>query len=63
MGSFSVVHWAIVGIMLFILGFPTARILNRLGFSRWWVVLALIPYVNVVGLWVLAFKTWPIERQ
>jgi hypothetical protein len=37
--------------------------LKRIGFSRWWVVVALIPYVNVVGLWILAFVKWPIERR
>lgn len=63
MGSFSIWHWLIVGVALFILGYPAARILRRLGFSRWWVIGALIPYVNVVGLWVLAFVKWPMERR
>lgn len=63
MASFSIWHWLIVGIALFVLGYPAARILRRLGFPGWWVVGALIPYVNVVGLWVLAFMKWPIERR
>lgn len=63
MGSFSLWHWAIVGVVLMILGYPAARILKRLGFSPWWVVLALIPYLNVGGLWLLAFVKWPIERR
>ncbi|WP_396593986.1 hypothetical protein [Brevundimonas sp. R86498] len=63
MGTFSVWHWAIVGVVLIILGYPVARILKRLGFSRGWVVVAVIPYVNIVGLWVLAFVKWPVERR
>ena len=63
MGSFSIWHWLTVGFALLVLGYPAARILRRLGFSRWWVVAALIPYVNVVGLWVLAFVKWPIESR
>jgi hypothetical protein len=66
-GAFSISHWAIVGVVLFVvlfvLGYPASRVLKRIGFSRWWVVVALIPYVNVVGLWILAFVKWPIERR
>lgn len=63
MGSFSIWHWLIIGAVLFIVGYPAARILRRLGFSGWWVIGALIPYVNVAGLWVLAFVKWPVERR
>ena len=63
MGTFSISHWAIVGVVLFVLGYPASRVLKRIGFSRWWIVVALIPYVNVVGLWILAFVKWPIERR
>ena len=38
---------------------PVARILRRAGFSRWWCVLALLPILGLVGLWVLAFVRWP----
>lgn len=63
MGYFSVWHWLIVVVVLIVLGYPVARILHRLGFSRWWVIVALIPYGFFVGLWVLAFVKWPVERQ
>ena len=55
MGTFSIWHWVVVGVALLVLGYPIARILQRLGFSRWWTLVALIPYANVVGLWALAF--------
>lgn len=63
MGTFSIWHWIVVGVALFVLGYPTARILRRLGFSRWWIMVALIPYANVAGLWALAFVKWPLERR
>lgn len=41
------------------IAWPAAIILRRVGFSRWWAVLAFIPLVNIVGLWVLAVISWP----
>ena len=62
MGGFSIWHWTIVGALLALFGVPVWRILNRLGFSGWWAILAFIPWVNVVGLWVIAFIRWPRDR-
>lgn len=63
MGMVSVWHWVIVAVILVVLGYPVARILGRLGFSRWWVLLALLPYANLVGLWIIAFVKWPVEGR
>lgn len=63
MGMVSVWHWVIVAVILVVLGYPVARILGRLGFSRWWVLLALLPYANLVGLWIIAFVKWPVESR
>jgi len=63
MGNFSAWHWLIMAALLVLAGYPIARVLNRLGFSRWWVLLALVPYINFVALWVLAFVKWPVERR
>ena len=56
-------HWvmAIVMPLLFILlvGIPVANILHRAGRSRWWTILAFIPFLNLIGLWVFAFTRWP----
>lgn len=38
---------------------PVARILRRTGHSRWWAALAWIPFVNFIGLWILAYVPWP----
>ncbi len=39
-----------------------ARILHRAGYSGWWVVLSLVPFVNIIMVWVFAFSTWSAMR-
>jgi membrane associated rhomboid family serine protease len=55
MGSMSIWHWLILLVYLFVLGYPVTRILKRLGYSAWWVIIAFIPLANLIGLWFLAF--------
>ena len=38
---------------------PAARVLKRTGHSPWWALLCLIPIFALLGLWVLAFTSWP----
>jgi uncharacterized membrane protein YoaK (UPF0700 family) len=56
-------HWvmAIVMPVLFIVlvGVPIARILHRSGRSRWWTIVAFVPLLNLIGLWVFALTRWP----
>ncbi len=59
MGSFSIIHWLILILYLVVIGIPVSRILGRLGFSKWLTILAFIPVVNVVALWIFAFARWP----
>ena len=63
MGTVSIWHWLIVLLMGFVVVFPTWRILRRMGFSGWWGLLAVIPAVNLVTLWIVAFMPWPIENR
>jgi hypothetical protein len=58
-GSFSLMHWLVVAILLAIFLVPIARILRRAGFSRWWCIVWAIPVLNVIALWVFAFAPWP----
>jgi hypothetical protein len=43
--------------------YPTGRILQRMGFSPFWSVIALIPFANLVGLWIVAIVSWPYSRE
>ncbi len=63
MGSFSLMHWLIVLIWIIGIGVPVAKILGRLGYSKAWTVLAFVPMVNIIALWILASASWPNVRQ
>lgn len=39
--------------------YPAGRILRRMGFSPLLVVVTLIPFVNLIALWIVAFIDWP----
>ena len=55
----------ILGWLIFmaILGVPVAIILRKAGYSSWWVIVAFIPMINMIMLWVFAFSRWPIEER
>ena len=36
MGSMTLMHWLVIVILYLIVGVPIARILRRMGYSRWW---------------------------
>ena len=55
----SVWYWIIFIIFVALVLYPIGRILRRIGFSPLWSVLAFIPIVNLIGLWVLALSNWP----
>jgi hypothetical protein len=59
MDSHSVWPLLIILIYIPVLGYPVVRILNRVGYSPWWVIIAFVPIVNLIGLWVLSFVHWP----
>ena len=61
MGSFSIWHWVIFIFLYAIFLVPIWRIVSKAGFSGALSLLALIPLVNIVVLWVFAFIKWPIE--
>jgi hypothetical protein len=42
-----------------LMGVPVASILHRAGRSRWWTLIAFIPLINLIGLWLFAFSRWP----
>jgi predicted PurR-regulated permease PerM len=42
---------------------PIQQILHRTGHSRWWCLLAFVPLVNWIGLWVLAYGRWPTVQS
>ena len=45
--------------MVAIVAYPAGRICSRLGFSPWLGLFALVPVVNVLLLFFIAFSRWP----
>jgi predicted ABC-type exoprotein transport system permease subunit len=59
MGGFSVFHWLIV-LLIFA---PFFQIVRKAGFSPFWGILAFVPLVNIIALWVFAFIRWPRDEN
>jgi uncharacterized membrane protein YhaH (DUF805 family) len=38
---------------------PIVKILQRTGHSGWWCILAFIPLLNLLALWLFAYARWP----
>lgn len=63
MGATSIWHWMILVVVVLGWAVPIWKILRRLGFSGWWVLVACIPLVNILALWLLAWSRWPNGPQ
>ncbi|MER1968517.1 hypothetical protein [Castellaniella sp. GW247-6E4] len=48
---------------LVLIGIPAAIILGKAGYSKLWVIVAFIPMVNLIALWIFAFAKWPALRR
>ena len=52
----------VIVIILAILAIPVwlwGRIASKAGFPRPWGLIALVPLVNIIVLWIFAFARWP----
>ena len=58
-GGFGFI-WMIIYVVVMVI--PIAKILGRIGFNQWWAAVAIVPMVNLIFLWILAFIDWPRER-
>jgi len=61
-GYYSPFHWFGFILMVVVVAYPAGRILGRMGFSPLWTILAFVPGLNLIALWVLAFADWPGRR-
>ena len=48
-------------VVLFVL--PFWKIFSKAGFSGWWSLTQLIPLLNFIGLFYLAFAKWPVHQK
>ncbi|HEV2300504.1 MAG TPA: hypothetical protein VGR91_02935 [Stellaceae bacterium] len=63
MGAFGLGAWLVMLAMALLFLYPIGRILDRLGVSPLWSLVALVPLLNLIALWVLAFADWPRVRR
>jgi hypothetical protein len=57
MYAFGPVHMLVIGLILII---PFWQLFSKAGYSGWWSLLMIIPLVNLIALYVLAFSSWPV---
>lgn len=56
--------FGIIGLAIFVFFvYLYVRILHNAGYSGWWVLLAFVPLVNIIMIWVFAFADWPVLRK
>ena len=42
---------------VFAIMIPLGRLLRRIGFSTWWILLSFVPIINILGLWIIAYPS------
>jgi uncharacterized protein (DUF983 family) len=63
MGSYSMpmfMMWLIMGIIII---FPFWFIFPKAGFSKWLSLLMIVPIVNIIMIYILAFSQWSGKRN
>jgi hypothetical protein len=61
MGSYS---WIFLILILVLNAIPISKILGRVGLNKWWTIAFLVPFLNIVALWIFAHARWPaIDRN
>ncbi|CAN5418276.1 hypothetical protein BH10PSE17_BH10PSE17_13530 [soil metagenome] len=63
MHAFSIWHFLIIIVWALVFLTPIWKIVTKAGYPGVAAVLAVIPVVNLVMLWVFAFAKWPVERR
>lgn len=62
-GGLAPGEWLILWGIGSIIIIPFWRIFHKAGFPPWLSLITLLPVVNIVMLFILAFVEWPIERE
>ena len=57
-----VLSFVILGLsaaMVIISAIALVRIVQRAGYSGWWILIIFVPIANVLALWYFGFGPWP----
>ena len=58
-GGFGAFDALFIVVLLVLVVVPYWKLWQRTGHSGAWGLLMVVPLVNIISLWVLAFKRWP----
>jgi len=50
----------VLGLLLII---PFWQLFPKVGYSGWWSLLMVVPLINFIALYVLAFSSWPALKK
>nr|WP_244826976.1 hypothetical protein [Caballeronia sp. TF1N1] len=59
MSSLSTWSCLAVLVICIVMLYPYVRIVQRTGYSGWWLITLCIPGVNLIMPWVFAMARWP----
>ncbi|MBI3442030.1 MAG: hypothetical protein HY052_09580 [Proteobacteria bacterium] len=55
-------QYLLQGILIFATLATSAVVLGRAGRNPYFALLMIVPYVQIIALWVFAFSTWPRRK-
>lgn len=61
-GGISIWQLIILAVLFSIYVLIFGTVAKKAGFSRWWIVLLLVPVINIGLIWLFAFAKWPAEQ-
>lgn len=61
MGNISIWHWVIVALLALAVVVPFWKIFTRLEIPRVLAILAIVPFISILYLWIIAYKKWPSD--
>lgn len=50
----------VIGVVIVV---PNWKIFSKAGFSGWWSLLMIVPFINILLEYYLAFAEWPLQRE
>lgn len=63
MGGLGMRELVIVALIVLVFLWPWSKILRKAGYSGWFCLLAPVPLVNIIALWIFAVADWPSLRR
>ena len=61
-GGWGLSHWLMFALVIALIAYPLGLILRKLGFSPLWSIIAFVPLINIVALWVVALSDAPSQN-